>query len=111
MVFSRILQALRSPQSWLHGAPNPKDSETKWFRMSVEYGQADGFDFACSQGVAIAIGTALTTAIIWLTTVSLPYSTCLLMTKMGTVNAPNNLCAQVVAPAAPVSVKGVSPLQ
>ncbi|MEM9218419.1 MAG: hypothetical protein AAGD25_29270 [Cyanobacteria bacterium P01_F01_bin.150] len=112
MVLPRILQALRAPK---HLPPDqsvdPSDTRLRWLRVSVEYGQSDGFDFACSQRLAIAIGTALTTVFIWLSTVSLPYSACVLMTKMGTVNVDNNLCHQVVTPAAPVRVEGVSPLQ
>ena len=113
--FREILQVLRSPKPLPHEElEEPIVSKTQWFRVNVEYGQSDGFHFACSQTMAMAIGTTLGTVIVpfllWFGAVSMPYSICLLMTKMGTVNA-NNLCNQVVTPAAPVNVEGASPLQ
>ena len=116
MVFSRILQALRSPKPLPPLAlKEPIIPKTQWLRVSVEYGQSDGFHFACSQTMAMAIamtlGTAIVPFILWFGAISVPYSTCLLMTKMGTVNAANNLCHQLVTPPVPVNAEGVSPLQ
>ena len=98
-LFQKLLGRSHSPTPQSETVIIPK---TKWLRVSVEYGQSDGFHFACSKRLAMAIGTLLVPLILWIGGISLPYTACLVMTEMGTEKVNNNLCYQIAAPAAPL---------